>query len=146
MSIGAQTQGDANSLKGKPFEPISPGNYVITLDRVMDREGKNVKPGMSGPAKYLDLSFKVAEGEHKGRLIFGTRFFYDNVSPKAVEISNEKANKLLNAMGVNGGLDALGSDLHAIEDYVGKEVVAKVDVEYPQGFKARNIIKSFQRR
>jgi hypothetical protein len=104
------------------------------------------KSSKSSNARYLDLSFKVTEGEQKGRLIFGTRFFYDGVSPKAIEISQEKANKLLNAMGVNGGLDALGSDLHAIEDYVGKEVVAKVDVEYPQGYKARNIIKSFQRR
>lgn len=146
MSIGTQTQGDTNSLKGKPFEPLSPGSYPVALDRVMNKEGKNTKPGQAGPAKYVELSFKVTEGEHKGRLIFGPRYFYENVSPKAIEISIDQANKLLKSLGVNGGMEAIGDDLHAIEDFVGKEVVAKLDVEYPQGYKARNIVKGFSRR
>lgn len=144
MTIGTQTQGGTDM--NKPFEPLSPGNYVVALDRVMDKSGKNTKPGNAGPAKYIDLSFKVTEGEHKGRLIFNTRFFYDNVSPKAVQISNEQAGKLLAAMGVSGGIEALDNDLHALEDYVGKEIVAKVDTEYPAGFNARNVIKGFNRR
>ena len=149
MSIGTATQGSTTGAgmgAKKEFLPLSPGNYVVKLDRVQDKVGKNTKPGNAGPAKYLDLVFKVSEGEHKDRLIFNTRFFYDNVSPKAVQISDEQAGRLLNAMGIAGGIEALDGDLHAIEDYVGKELIAKVDVEYPQGYSARNVIKAFSRR
>jgi hypothetical protein len=138
MGIGTQKQGTGATEK-KKFEPINPGTYVLKLDQVIDKTSK------AGDSKYKDLVFKVSEGDNAGRLIFNTRLFYQG-SRKAIEVSNDKANKLLKALGVNGGMNELGNDLGALEDFIGTDVVAKVDVEYPQGFSARNIIKSFQRR
>lgn len=123
----------------KTYEPLNPGNYVVALDRVMDKTGKT-------GSKYKELTFKVQEGDNKGRLIFNTRFFYDGVSPKSIQISHEQANKLLRALGENGGLEAVGDDLAALENYVGNPIVAKVDVRDEGEYGIKNIIKSFQRR
>ena len=137
MGIGTQTQGTSGQTK--TYEPLSPGNYVLELDSVTPRESKK-------GSKYYEVTFKVAEGEHKNRLIFNTRYFYDGVSPKAIDISNEQANKLLKAMGINGGLSDIGDDLGALNDHLGKSFVGRVDVEYPEGYKARNIVKAYRRR
>lgn len=123
----------------KTYEPLTPGNYVVALDRVMDKEGKT-------GSKYKELTFRVEEGDNKGRLIFNTRFFYDGVSPKSIDISNEQANKLLKALGENGGLAAVGDDLSVLENYSGQNIVAKVDIKDEGEYGIKNIIKSFQRR
>ena len=129
----------ANLNNTKTYEPLNPGNYVVALDRVMDKTGKT-------GSKYKELTFKVQEGENKGRLIFNTRFFYDGVSPKSIQISNEQANKLLKALGENGGLESVGDDLSALENYVGNPIVARVDVRDEGEYGIKNIIRSFQRR
>lgn len=139
MGIGTQTQGTTGNAEKKKFDPLNPGTYVAKLDQVIDKTAK------SGNSKYKDLVFKISEGEHAGRLIFNTRLFYQG-SKRAIEVSGDKANKLVKALGVNGGMNELGNDLTALEDYIGTDVVVKLDVEYPAGYSARNIIKSFQRR
>jgi len=138
MAIGGQTQG-AGAPEKKTYTPLSPGQYAVTLDRVNDKEGKT-------GSKYKELTFKVVEGADEGRLIFNTRFFSGGVSNKCIEISNEQADKLLRAMGESAGLDAIDHDLGNLENYIGRSVVAKVDTEYPEGYNARNVIKSFKRR
>jgi hypothetical protein len=137
MSIGAQTQA-GNAGEKKSYEPLSPGTYEVALDRVNDKTS-------SKGSVDKDLTFKVASGEHEGRLIFNTRFFEKCANPVAVDISNRDADKLFKALGA-GGLEKVGDDLSAFNDYIGTRVVAKIDIEYPEGYKPRNVIKSFQRR
>ncbi len=137
MTIGTQTQGSANTEK-KTYDPLSPGMYEVTLDRVQEKTA-------STGSKYKDLTFKVASGEHEGRLIFNTRFFTEGVSQQAIDISNQQADRLFKALG-SGGLESEGDDFDAFQNYIGTPVVAKVDVEYNEGYAPRNKIKAFQRR
>lgn len=129
-----------NAVGGKKkYEPLVPGQYSVTLQRVAEKSTK------AGNGAYLDASFEVAEGENKGRLIF-EKFMIDHPNPKVVEIGRQRLDKFLKAAGAPNGLEGLNQDTS--EDTIGKFanniVLANVAIEEgTNGYSDRNKITSF---
>lgn len=75
------------------FEPIPAGWYVAVIT---DSE---VKPTKAGTGEYLELSFQVIEGEHKGRRLWA-RLNLDNPNETAVHIAKRELSAVCRAVGV----------------------------------------------
>lgn len=75
------------------FEPIPEGRYTAMIT---DSE---MKPTKSGAGAYLQLTFKVLEGEFTNRLVF-TRLNLQNQNQTAVEIAYRQLSAICHAIGV----------------------------------------------
>ena len=75
------------------FEPIPAGMYQAMIDE------SEVVPTKSGSGQMLKLTWKVLEGEFKGRLVFD-RLNIQNQNPKAEEIGQRQLSTLCHAVGV----------------------------------------------
>ncbi|MEL6740300.1 MAG: DUF669 domain-containing protein, partial [Planctomycetota bacterium] len=62
------------------FEPIAPGSYTAVITE------SETKPTKAGTGSYLQLTFQIVDGEHKGRLLWA-RLNLDNRSETAVKIA-----------------------------------------------------------
>jgi len=126
-----------NNGEKKPFEPLPKGEYVITADRF---EMRKAKSGFD----YLSVSFKVKEGEHKGRLL------WENFSvnhPKVGKRAVEELEALVNCCGRK--LSSLGGtledQLQNISSLSGKDLLADIEIkEQREPYKPKNVIKSFK--
>lgn len=145
-----ETNAGGNDMAGKKqFNPIPQGRYTVALDSVKLEESKRI----SG-CWFVKPTFKVQEGTHAGRLIFDSYIINHPTSAKAVEISEEKLGKMLNALGEEGGLGALeisgNDDYLNLNEYKGKPLVATVTVDVYEGkdgnVKTTNKIKGFSQR
>lgn len=87
------------------FDPIPAGKYdVIITDTEM-------KPTKSGTGEYLEVSFQIIEGEHKGRMLW-TRLNLDNPNATAVEIARKDLSAICHSVGVMTPGDTV--ELHGI--------------------------------
>jgi len=68
---------------GNDFAPIPNGRYTALVT------ASEVKPTKAGTGRYLELTFQIVEGEHKGRQIWH-RLNIDNPSVRAVEIAKRE--------------------------------------------------------
>ena len=75
------------------FEPIPAGMYQALIDE------SEVVSTKSGSGQMLKLTWKVLEGEFKGRLVFD-RLNIQNQNPKAEEIGQRQLSTLCHAVGV----------------------------------------------
>ena len=72
---------DANQVKPTTdFVPLPAGKYLAVIVE------SEFKPTKSGNGSYLELTFEVIDGEHKGRKLWA-RLNLDNPNPTAVEIA-----------------------------------------------------------
>ena len=55
------------------FEPIAPGSYTAVITE------SETKPTKAGTGSYLQFTFQIVDGEHKGRLLWA-RLNLDNPS------------------------------------------------------------------
>lgn len=67
MDIDFSNVPDTNGTK----KPLPPGDYFCRVDKVKDGTSKQ------GNRKW-DITFKVMEGQHKGRLVWDTLTFSEN--------------------------------------------------------------------
>lgn len=133
----------------KTYEPLPENEYLLAMDRVEEVATKN------GKGRMLKTSFKVIGGEFENRLVF-QQFITRHTSAMAQKIGNEQITKFLKAVGVDGGLDALGHDLSQLGDYTGIPFIGKLVVEEPQEYvdaqgitrtsKAKNKVVAFKAR
>ena len=75
------------------FDPIPAGMYQAMI------EDSEVVPTKSGSGQMLKLTWKVIDGEFKGRLVFD-RLNIQNQNPKAEEIGQRQLSTLCHAVGV----------------------------------------------
>ena len=75
------------------FEPIPAGMYQAMI------EDSEVVPTKSGSGQMLKLTWKVIDGEFKGRLVFD-RINIQNQNPRAEEIGQRQLSTLCHAAGV----------------------------------------------
>lgn len=87
------------------FEAIPPGQYTAIIT-----ESEN-KPNKAGTGSYLQFTFQVVDGEHKGRLLWA-RLNLDNPSETAVKIARGQLSALCRAVNVLQPRDSL--ELHNI--------------------------------
>ena len=87
------------------FEAIPPGQYTAIIT-----ESEN-KPNKADTGSYLQFTFQVVDGEHKGRLLWA-RLNLDNPSETAVKIARGQLSALCRAVNVLQPRDSL--ELHNI--------------------------------
>ncbi len=93
------------ATNGTRYEALPPGEYPAVIT------SSQLKPTRRGDGHYLELTFRVIEGPHKGRLLW-SRLNLDNPSPQAVEIAQGELSAICRAVGVMRPRDSI--ELHDI--------------------------------
>ena len=75
------------------FEALPPGKYVAVIT------ASEMKPTRAGNGSYLELTFEVLEGEHKGRKLWA-RLNLDNPNPLTVQIARGELSAVCRAVNV----------------------------------------------
>lgn len=75
------------------LQPIPAGSYIAIIT---ESESKATK---AADGRYLQLTFQVIEGEHKGRLVWA-RLNLENKNQTAVEIARAELSAICRAVGV----------------------------------------------
>jgi hypothetical protein len=95
---------DANQVEpSSDFEPVPAGKYLAVITE------SEMKPNKAGTGSYLQLTFAIVEGEHKGRFLWA-RLNLDNPNPTAVAIAKAELSAICRAVGVLAPTDS--TDLH----------------------------------
>ena len=87
------------------YEPIPAGKYSAVITK------SEMKPTKSGKGSFLELTFQVIEGQHKGRQLWA-RLNLDNPNALAMQIAQSALSSICRAVGVLTPKDS--SDLHDI--------------------------------
>ena len=75
------------------FEPIPAGQYSAVIVE------SEVKPTRNGTGNYLQLTFEIIDGPHKGRLLW-SRLNLDNPNATAVKIARAELSAICRATGI----------------------------------------------
>lgn len=95
---------DANEVTPSVgFEPLPAGKYLAAI---VDSE---MKPTKNGDSTYLQLTFQVLEGEHKGRPLWA-RLNLSHTKELTVKLARAELSAICRAVGVMSPKDS--SDLH----------------------------------
>ncbi|MCZ2341675.1 MAG: DUF669 domain-containing protein [Bacteroidales bacterium] len=95
---------DANQVEPTgDFDPVPAGKYLAVITE------SEMKPTKSGSGSYLQLTFEIIEGEHKGRLLWA-RLNLDNPNATAVTIARAELSAICRAVGVLAPKDSV--ELH----------------------------------
>lgn len=85
---------DANRVDpASNFDPLPAGKYLAAIIE------SEMKPTKSGTGNYLQLTFQVLDGPHKGRLLWA-RLNLDNPNATAVQIAQGELSAICRAVGV----------------------------------------------
>lgn len=85
---------DANQVEpAANFDPIPAGKYLAVITE------SEQKPTKAGTGHYLQLTFQILDGPHKGRLLWA-RLNLDNPHPTAVQIARAELAAICQAVGV----------------------------------------------
>lgn len=85
---------DANQVEpAVALQPIPAGPYVAIISE------SELKATKAGDGRYLQLTFQVIEGPHKGRLLWA-RLNLENKNQTAVEIAQAELSAICRAVGV----------------------------------------------
>lgn len=87
------------------FDPIPAGKYLAIISE------SEMKPTKSGAGQFLQFTFQVIEGEHKGRLLWA-RLNLDNPNTTTVKIARAELSAICRAVGVMAPKDSI--ELHNI--------------------------------
>jgi len=85
---------DANQVEPSAnFEPLPAGKYAATITE------SEMKPTKAGTGHFLQLTFQVLDGPHKGRFLWA-RLNLDNPNQTAVQIAQSELSAICRAVGV----------------------------------------------
>ncbi len=110
------------------YAPLPAGTYMCIA------EDSEIKPTNSGEGKYLQITWKVIEGEHSGRLVW-ERLNIDNPKQATVEIAYKTLSSICHAVGKAQISDS--AELHGIP------VNVKLIVRDSAQFGATNDIRGY---
>jgi len=113
------------------YEPIPAAKYAAVITK------SEMKATKSGKGNYLELTFGIIEGQHKGRQLWA-RLNLDNPNTLAMQIAQSELSSICRAVGVLTPKDS--SDLHDIPLTI--TVRQKVD----QDRELRNEIRGYARQ
>ena len=135
-----------NYVKGE-FKPLEAGEYLIRMNRVTEKKSKS---GNTMLKVGFQVIKKVGDEENtsksKNRLIF-ENFLIDHPKPKVNEITRDRLDKFLKAVGVEGGLTSIGEDYSKLDNYTELPFIGVVGIkEGDNGYPDSNTIKAFKRR
>jgi hypothetical protein len=75
------------------FDPIPAGKYLAMITE------SELKPTKNGAGQYLQLTFQLLDGPHKGRLLWA-RLNLHNSNPTTVQIARAELSAICRAVGV----------------------------------------------
>jgi len=137
------------AFNNKAFEPVEEGEYLVAMNQ-MPKE-QNTKAG----DLKLNCGFKILSGDSEGRLLFAD-FLIGHSKDNVRKIAEDKVNNLLQAAGIRGGLEEIGSDYSQLEQILHAPFIARVKIEAEREYtdaegvvktvKPRNKITSFKSR
>lgn len=113
------------------FEPLPAGKYVAVITK------SEMKPTKSGKGSYLELTFQVLEGAHKGRQLWA-RLNLENPTALAEKIAQAELSSVCRAVGVLQPKDS--SDLHDIP------LVISVRQKAGQDGEVRNEVRGYAKQ
>ena len=97
---------DANQVDPSvALDPLPAGKYIAVVSE------SELKPTKAGGGKYLQLTFQIIEGEHKGRLVWA-RLNLENKSEMTVKIARGELSAICRAVGVMQPRDSV--ELHNV--------------------------------
>mgnify|MGYP001004380629 FL=1 len=97
---------DANNVDPSvALDPIPAGKYIAVITET------EMKPTKAGGGKYLQLTFQIVDGDHKGRLVWA-RLNLENKSEMTVKIARGELSAICRAVGVMAPKDSV--ELHNI--------------------------------
>jgi len=115
------------------FDPIPAGKYLAAITE------SEMKPTKAGTGQYLQLTFQVLEGQHKGRLLWA-RLNLDNPSDMAVKIAKSELSAICRAVGVLTPKDSI--ELHNLPMTIKVELKERDDTgsmtNEIKGYEAKN--------
>ncbi|MCA9267838.1 MAG: DUF669 domain-containing protein, partial [Planctomycetales bacterium] len=85
------------------FDPLPAGKYLAVITE------SETKANKAGTGSYLQFTFQIIDGEHKGRLLWG-RLNLDNPNQTAVKIARGELSAICRAVGVMQPKDSV--ELH----------------------------------
>ena len=85
------------------FDPIPAGKYLAVITE------SEQKPTKAGTGHYLQLTFQIQEGVHKGRILWA-RLNLDNPNATAVQIARAELSAICRSVGVTAPNDSV--ELH----------------------------------
>ena len=95
---------DANQVEpAVGFDPIPGGKYLAIITE------SEFKPTKNGTGQYLQFTFQVIEGDHKGRLLWA-RLNLENPNGTTVKIARAELSAICRAVGVMAPRDSV--ELH----------------------------------
>jgi hypothetical protein len=95
---------DANQVEpAAKFDPIPAGTYLAVITESEE------KPTKAGTGHYLQLTFTIEEGTHKGRILWA-RLNLDNPNATAVQSARAELSAICHAVGVTSPSDSV--ELH----------------------------------
>jgi hypothetical protein len=95
---------DANQVDpATNFDPLPAGKYLAAITE------SEMKPTKAGTGNFLQLTFQVLDGPHKGRLLWA-RLNLDNPNATAVQIARAELSAICRAVGVMAPRDSV--ELH----------------------------------
>lgn len=112
------------------FDPIPAGDYMAAITN------SEMKPTKKGTGQYLELTFQVLEGEHKGRLLWA-RLNLDNPDAQAVRIARAELSAICRAVGVLAPKDSV--ELHNLPLAIKVGLKNRKDTGEPA-----NVIKGYE--
>lgn len=118
---------DWTSMPEKGNKPVPEGTYnafIVKSDEKISKAG----------AEYIELQWKIADGEHKDRIIFDIL----SNSPGAQEISRNKIKTMCRLMGIVSANDT--------EEMHNNEISIVVKVEHSDEYGSRNRISSYKEK
>ncbi|MBP7748462.1 MAG: DUF669 domain-containing protein [Phycisphaerae bacterium] len=114
------------------FDPVPAGKYTAVIT------ASEMKPTKKGTGQYLELTFQIIEGEHKGRNLWA-RLNLDNPDATAVKIARAELSAICRAVGVLAPQDSV--ELHNLPLTVKVGVKNRDDTGEPT-----NVIKGYEKK
>ena len=100
------------------FEPLPAGKYLAAITE------SEMKPTKAGTGQFLQLTFQILEGPHKGRFVW-SRLNLDNPNATAVQIAQAELSAICRAVNVLSPRDSV--DLHNLPLVINVRCKKRVD-------------------
>ena len=110
------------------YEPIPAGEYTASIT------SSEIKPSKNGQGTYLELTWEVLDGEHKGDRVW-QRIMLEHPSEKCVVMGRRKLSSVCHGLGVMQLNDS--SELHSIPTTI------RVSVKEEKGYDPTNEVVGF---
>jgi hypothetical protein len=135
-----------NSTEQK-YAPIPEGEYLVRMQRINEKTTKAGDPALSVSFQVMQkIGDTEDESKTKNRLLFDY-LVLEHSNPKVTQITRERVDKYLKAVGESNGIDGIGGDFSKLSNYLETPLIAKVAVKDDgKGYGPSNKITSFKRR